>query len=268
MNAIHPPPFKSNETIDPATSVAETAVPDTRAALRPGLDDRPPAELKLVDRDSVPPVAGDPAVVAAEEAAEAAVVWDAYAKVHPTVDDERTPEFEAVKEQSLKADDAFADAPVTSAAGALLKMREIAEMTMMDHSDTGLEARHFKTVVAFLEGIAAAPPVVADDPAVAAFAQFMEAKAAVEAFPDDEAVAETPEYLAAGDRRYEAGNAVYDAAPTSLAGVAAKMRFLVDHGERGNDLWCPFDCMAKSLLPFLEGGAANRSGTQGVIAGA
>ncbi len=96
----------------------------------------------------------------------------------------------------------------------------------------------------------------APDPAVVALAEYREAKADDDAFSDDEAVAETPEYIAAGDRRYAAGRAVYDAVPTSLAGVVAKIRFLLEYEERGNDLWVLFDHMAKSMLPFLEGGAA------------
>ncbi len=95
-----------------------------------------------------------------------------------------------------------------------------------------------------------------DDPAVAALAEYRDANAALEAFPDDEAEADTPEYEAAGARRYAARGAVYDAVPTSLAGVAAKVRFILDHEERGNELWVLFDHMAKSMLPFLEGGAA------------
>ena len=88
-----------------------------------------------------------------------------------------------------------------------------------------------------------------DDPAVAALAEYRDANAALEAFPDDEAEADTPEYEAAGARRYAARGAVYDAVPTSLAGVGAKVRFILDHEERG----IPFEHMAKSMLPFLEG---------------
>ncbi len=205
--------------------------------------------LNVPERDGVPTLVDDPAVAAAKEAEEAAAAFNAIG----ATGDETSTEFVAAEKRTTEADAAFADAPITSVAGALVKMKEIAEMTMMDHSDPGLEARHFKTVVMFLEGgLGGAEP----DPAVVAFAEYRKAKAAEEAFPDDVAVKEPPEYIAAGDRRYTAGGAVYDAVPTSLAGVAAKIRFLVDHGERGNDLWCPFDCMAKSILPFLEGRAA------------
>ncbi len=110
------------------------------------------------------PVVDDPALVAAKKAQEAAAAWSAISKTCRTPDDENTPEFKAAQERSEKADDAFADAPVISAAGALVKMREIAEMSMTgQYDDTSLDGRHFKTVVAFLEGLAGAPSVVADD---------------------------------------------------------------------------------------------------------
>ena len=76
MNAIHPHLLKSNKTIDPATSVAESAATDTHAERRPGLDEQPQARLQPAERDSVPTVAGDPAVVAANEAARAIMEID------------------------------------------------------------------------------------------------------------------------------------------------------------------------------------------------
>ena len=94
------------------------------------------------------------------------------------------------------------------------------------------------------------------DPAVAALAEYRKAKAADDAISDEDAEAETPEYKATGDRLYAARDAVYNAVPTSMAGMAAKVRYIVDYGERGNDLWVPFDTMAKAMLPFLEGGVA------------
>ena len=110
--------------------------------------------LQIPERESAP-VVDDPAVVAGKEAQEAAAAWNAYAKAHPTLAEEKNPEYAAIKERSEKADDAFADAPVTSAAGALVKMREIAEMGMTgQYDDEGLEGRHFKTVVAYLEELA------------------------------------------------------------------------------------------------------------------
>ena len=72
--------------------------------------------LQTPERESAP-VVEDSAVVAAKEAKEAAAAWTTYAKAHPTLADEKTPEYKAIKARSEKADDAFADAPVTTAAG-------------------------------------------------------------------------------------------------------------------------------------------------------
>lgn len=76
MNAIHPHPLKSNKTIDPAISVGESVATDTHAERRPGLDDQLQARLQPAERDGVPTVAGDPAVVAAKEAARAIMEID------------------------------------------------------------------------------------------------------------------------------------------------------------------------------------------------
>ncbi len=195
----------------------------------------------------------DLAVVAGKEAADAAAAWSAYAKAHPTLADEQTPEYKAVKERSEKADDAFADAPVTSVAGVLVKLRALGKDITEDHGPEGWQQGHVKTVTAFLEGVECAPSVVGPDPAVVALAEYRVAKAADDAISNKDAEAETPEYQATGDRLYAARDAVYIAVPTSMAGMAAKVRYIVDYGERGNDLWPLFDTMAKSMLPFLEG---------------
>ncbi len=76
MNAMRPHLLKNNETIDPDILVAKSVASDAHAERRPGLDDQPQAGLQLVDRDSVPTVAGDPAVVAANEAARAIMKID------------------------------------------------------------------------------------------------------------------------------------------------------------------------------------------------
>ena len=67
--------------------------------------------------------APDPAVVAGKEAAEAEAAFNAVPGSTPA--DEETREYRAAGERMNAADDAFADAPITSAVGALAKMREI-----------------------------------------------------------------------------------------------------------------------------------------------
>ncbi len=76
MNAIHPHPLKNNETIDPDILMAKSVATDAHAERRPGLDDQPQARLQPAERGSVPTVAGDPAVVAANEAARAIMEID------------------------------------------------------------------------------------------------------------------------------------------------------------------------------------------------
>ena len=214
-----------------------------------------PADLQNPERGSAP--VEDPAVVAGKEAQEAAATFSAIAKTCRTSDDETSPEFVAADKRTTEADAAFADALVTSAAGALAKMREIVALDEDPdrRSPKYLGPRHFDTVLAFLERFTGAPSVVVD-PAVAALAEYRVAKAADDAISNKDAEAETPEYQATGDRLYAARDAVYNAVPTSMAGMAAKVRYIVDYEERGNDLWVPFDEMAKSMLPFLEGAPA------------
>ncbi len=120
-----------------------------------------PADLQIPERGSAPET--DPAVVAGKEAQEAAAAWSAYAKAHPTLADEQTPEYKAIKERSETADDAFADAPVTSVAGVLVKLRALGKDITEDHGPEGWQQGHIKTVLAYLDGVECAPSVVGDD---------------------------------------------------------------------------------------------------------
>ncbi len=207
--------------------------------------------LDVPEREGVPTGAGDPAIAAAKEAQEAAAAFNALGA---TVD-ETSPEFVAAEKRMSEANAAFADAPVTSIVGALFKMQELKALVIsleLDADEKSLDMRHLETVVNFLKGRLGGG---APDPAVVALAEYEFAKAAEDAFPDDEAVAKTPEYIAAVDRRKLADSAVCDAVPTSLAGMVEKICFLLDHVERNEDLWDLYDSVAKSMLPFLEGEA-------------
>jgi hypothetical protein len=120
----------------------------------------PKKGLYIPERKGAPET--DPALVAAKEAQEAAGAFNAIG----ATGDETSPEFAAAQARTEKAHDIFADAPVTSAAGALAKMEELRALVSPpehDPDETSLDGRHFKTVVAFLEGLAGAPSVVADD---------------------------------------------------------------------------------------------------------
>ncbi len=116
--------------------------------------------LQIPERESAP--VEDPAIVAAKKLQEAAAAWSAYAKAHPTLADEQTPEYKAIKERSEKADDAFADAPVTSMAGVFTKMRAL-EKDLIEDQGESWAVQHVKTMTAFLEGLSGAPSVVTDD---------------------------------------------------------------------------------------------------------
>ena len=93
----------------------------------------------------------DPAVVTGREAHEAGVAFDALAKDI----DEETPEFKAAVERMDDADNAFADAPITSAAGALAKMRLIMDFGEDPDrkSPKFLTPRHFDSVLAYLQAV-------------------------------------------------------------------------------------------------------------------
>ncbi len=195
----------------------------------------------------------DPAVVAAEEAQAAGAAWDAFIEAHPTAADEQTPEYKAAKERSVKADGAFADAPITSVAGALAKLRALGKDIVEDGAPPSWELRHLHTLTAFLEGFAGAP--VVDDPAVIAGRENAEAEAAFNAI--DDALVNTPEYEAAEKRMSAANEAFADAPITSAAGALANMREVVAL-EGGPDRSSPkflaprhFD----NVVAFLEMGA-------------
>ena len=116
------------------------------------LDDQQQAALLPQERKGAP--VDDPAVVAAKEAHEAEAAFNAVPGSTPA--DEETPLFKAAVKRMGEADNAFADAPITSAAGALAKMRQIVALDAAP--DRGgpevLAPRHFDTVLAFLGAVA------------------------------------------------------------------------------------------------------------------
>ena len=102
----------------------------------------------------------DPALVTGKKAAEAAAAFNAFAG------DETSPEWVAVEKRTTEADAAFANALVTSAAGALAKMEALRATVMspsIDPDETYLVARHFNTVVAFIQDFTGAPPAPGED---------------------------------------------------------------------------------------------------------
>ncbi len=117
-----------------------------------------PADLQIPERESAP--VEDPAVVAGKEAAEAKAAWAAMP--HRTPEDEQTPEFEAAAERWHKADRDFADAPIASMAGVLVKLRALLKELVEEKMEAYMTG-HVETVLAFLDGfagVAQAEPLV------------------------------------------------------------------------------------------------------------
>jgi hypothetical protein len=172
-------------------------------------------------------------------------------------------ESNVLGKQASRIECQMCDTTPHTPAGLVVLVKLLARYQEIDPTFTdGRDAALARNILAGLErltpGLAEIGwgPSIVIDPAVTALAEYRVAKAADDAISDEDAETETPEYKATGDRLYAARDAVYNAVPTSMAGMAAKVRYIVDYGERGNDLWVPFDHMAKSMLPFLEGGAA------------
>ena len=186
--------------------------------------------LQIPERESAP-VVDDPAVAAGKEAAEAAAAWSVYAKAHPTFADEQTPEYKAIKERSETADDAFADAPVASVAGVLVKLRALGKDITEDHGPEGWQQGHVKTVIAFLEGFAELEAASAAlDPVVVLFAKWgaLQDEAAALGKTDPEGV--DPRVGKKHDELYDRQSAIerqiIDTPATSVGGIAVKLRLL------------------------------------------
>ena len=91
----------------------------------------------------------DPTLVAAAKLKTAFAEYSAVGDTCKTIADEHTPEFRAVSLRLSEANDAFAEAPVTSPAGALAKLSELAEALEAYGYDG-----HIETLTAFLERLA------------------------------------------------------------------------------------------------------------------
>ena len=88
----------------------------------------------------------DPALIAAHEDREAAAALSATSLAHG----ENSPEWAAAERRMFDAADTFADTVPTTSAGALEKMKSIAEWGALPGDDTQ-EARHIRTVMAYLD---------------------------------------------------------------------------------------------------------------------
>jgi hypothetical protein len=208
------------------------------------------------ERDGVPMPVDDPAVVAAKEAAEAIAACCAT--------DIDTPEFKAAQERAGKADAAFADAPVTSVAGALAKMRELVDLGS-DDASTSLHSRHIKTVIAFLEGCTgAAEP----DPVVALFAKWGAIQDEADAYSAANPKATDPEidrlWNEAIDRRYAVEDQIMDIPATSMRSVAIKIRIASHYAIDTGDLEKRYATPARDIN-YVEANGGPLGGLGGLI---
>ena len=99
-------------------------------------------------------------------------------------------------------------------------------------------------------------PSIVIDPAVVAFAELKAAWTAFDGLGDEEpghGVNGDPRHAAAYRRFADARETVYAVAPVSMAGVAAKVRGMLEHQSEAYELGPDFNILAKSMLPFLEG---------------
>ena len=173
-----------------------------------------------------PPVVEDPAVVAGKEAETAKAAW--FAIPVSTAADEKTPEYKAAEKRSKKADGAFADAPVTSVAGVLVKLRALLKDIVEDQG-VSWGAQHVKTVTAFLEGFVVHGD--GDHPDAALLALWQEWVPLMDRLnasgtSDDEADT-------LGEQTWEIERRIIDTAPQTPVGLMVLVKLLARYQEIG-----------------------------------
>ncbi len=193
---------------------------------------------KKTDRLTTP--VDDPAVVAAKEAQEAAAAYSAYAKAHPTLADEQTPEYKAAEKRSKEADDAFSAAPVTSLAGALVKLRALQKDITEDEGESW-GAQHVKTVAAFLEGLAG---VAQAEPLVELWAEQNRLVALGNAADTD------LEIDALGDKLSAIEHQIANTEARTLAGVVVQIK--LRESVLGHDHWVLSADLTRNVITALE----------------
>ncbi len=196
--------------------------------------------LQIPERKDAP-VVDDPAVVAGKEAKEAAAAWTTYAKAHPTLADEKTPEYEAIKERSEKADDAFSDAPVTSLAGALVKLRALGKDITEDSGSAAWQMGHVKTVAAFLEGFAGAAQA---EPLVALWTERNRLVALCCAADIDSEIDQLGDELSAIEHQ------IANTEARTLAGVVLQIK--LRESVLGHDAWVLSADLTRNVIKALE----------------
>ena len=198
------------------------------------------------ERDGVPTPVEDPALVAAKEAAAAKVAWKALPDRTP--EDEETPEYQAAEKLWFKTEHAFADAPVASMAGALVKLRALRK-ELVEAEAAAYVKGHVETVLAFLEGFSG---VAQADSVVTLFAEWG-------AFQDEaDAIDSKNDKLwnVALDRRDVVGDKIMETLATSMKGVAIKIRLASHYAFEVANLAPLYDTPSRDIdYAELEGGA-------------
>ena len=191
----------------------------------------PQKGLQTPERKGAP--VDDPAIVAAKKAADALAAW--HAVPHSTVEDEKKPEWEAALEAWQKADQDFADAPVTSIAGARVKMRALVEMMREDEppgETPSDQKRHIETLFAFMEGFAGTPSVVDDDhPDAELLALWQEWVRLMDRMNDPRTSEDEGDTL--GEQTWEIERRIIDTAPQTPVGLMVPVKLLARYQEIG-----------------------------------
>lgn len=171
----------------------------------------------------------DPALVAAKKLQQATAALRALPDRNYA--DEQKPEYKAALEREKEADFAFSTAPVTSLAGALVKLRALAKDIVEDGGSEDWCLGHVNTVAAFLEGAPA--PAPKPDPVVVLFGTWLafqdEAMALEKADPEEADPQNTDQRDELYNRQNKVERQIIDTPATSIGGISAKLRILAHY---------------------------------------
>ncbi len=195
-----------------------------------------PADLQIPERGSAP--VDDPAVVAGKEAEAAKAEWLALPADTPA--DEETPEYKAAVKLLTKAENAFADAPVTSMAGGLVKLRALLKDLVEDDAAHYATA-HVETVLAFMEGFAGEAQA---EPLIELWAERNRLVASCRALETD------LEIDALGDKLSAVEHQIANTEARTLAGVVVQIK--LRESVLGHDHWVLSAALTRNVVKALE----------------
>lgn len=177
--------------------------------------------------------ADDPAVIACAAYEAALDIFNTAPCATPS--EEESPVYQNAEKAFLKADQAFAEAPVFSLDGALTKMRYIAEsFTNPRLGRERIEPEHVVTVLVFLERLATAPPPqppapVVADPLPAMWEERQTKWARIHALTDGTSDKPGPEEAQLHDEVWALERHIVDTQAPTLAGLAVQARLMTEY---------------------------------------